>query len=59
MLERQVGLCGGDQMAYEEEAIVQEWLDHLKGLDVQVKKMFGCHRQFKILPISGKRDDNF
>ena len=30
-------------MAYEEEAIVQEWLDHLKGLDVHVKKMFGCY----------------
>ena len=27
-------------MAYEEEIIVQEWLDHLKGLDVHVKKMF-------------------
>ena len=30
-------------MAYEEEAIVQEWLDHFKGLDVQVKKIFGCY----------------
>ena len=30
-------------MAYEEEAIVQDWLDHLKGLDVHVKKMFGCY----------------
>ena len=30
-------------MAYEEEIIVQEWLDHLKGLDVHVKKMFGCY----------------
>ena len=30
-------------MAYEEEIMVQEWLDHLKGLDVHVKKMFGCY----------------
>ena len=30
-------------MAYEEEAIVQDWLNHLKGLDVHVKKMFGCY----------------
>ena len=30
-------------MAYEEVIIVQEWLDHLKGLDVHVKKMFGCY----------------
>ena len=29
-------------MTYE-ESIVQEWLDHLKDLDVQVKKMFGCY----------------
>ena len=29
-------------MAYEFENIVQEWLDHLKGLNVEVKKMFGC-----------------
>ncbi len=26
-----------------EDEIVQEWLDHLKGLDVKTKKMFGCH----------------
>ncbi|MBO4410621.1 MAG: hypothetical protein J5794_00300 [Lachnospiraceae bacterium] len=25
-----------------DEAIVQEWLDHLKDLHVEVKKMFGC-----------------
>ena len=30
-------------MAYEEPGIVQEWLDHLRGLDVRVKKMFGCY----------------
>ena len=30
-------------MAFEEEAIVQEWLDHLKGLNVETKKMFGCY----------------
>ena len=26
-----------------ESAIVQEWLDHLESLDVETKKMFGCH----------------
>ena len=26
-----------------EGAIVQEWLDHLKSLDVETKKMFGCY----------------
>ena len=26
-----------------ESAIVQEWLDHLKSLDVEAKKMFGCY----------------
>ena len=26
-----------------EEAIVQEWLDHLTGLQVEVRKMFGCY----------------
>lgn len=30
-------------MAYEMESIVREWLDHLKGLHVEVKKMFGCY----------------
>ena len=30
-------------MAFEEEAIVQEWLEHFKGLNVEVKKMFGCY----------------
>lgn len=30
-------------MVYEEETIVQEWLFHLKGLDVKTKKMFGCY----------------
>ena len=30
-------------MAYAEEEIIKEWLDHLKGLDVKVKKMFGCY----------------
>ena len=30
-------------MAFEEEMIVQEWLDHLKNLDVEAKKMFGCY----------------
>ena len=26
-----------------EESIVQEWLDSFDGLDVKVKKMFGCY----------------
>ena len=30
-------------MPYEEESIVQEWMDHLKGLRVEAKKMFGCY----------------
>ena len=30
-------------MAFEEEKIVQEWLDHLKDLNVETKKMFGCY----------------
>ena len=30
-------------MAFEEETIVREWLDHLNGLNVEVKKMFGCY----------------
>ena len=29
-------------MPYEEESIVREWLDHLKDLRVEAKKMFGC-----------------
>ena len=28
---------------FEEESMVQEWLDSLKGLDVEVRKMFGCY----------------
>ena len=30
-------------MAFEEESIVQEWLDHLKDLNVETRKMFGCY----------------
>ena len=30
-------------MAYELENIVRQWMDHLKGLNVEVKKMFGCY----------------
>ncbi len=30
-------------MALEEERIVQEWLDPLRGLNVEVKMMFGCY----------------
>ena len=29
-------------MAFEDET-VREWMDRLEGLDVRVKKMFGCH----------------
>ena len=30
-------------MAYEEQSIVQEWLDNLGELNIKVKKMFGCY----------------
>lgn len=30
-------------MSHEDEEIVREWLDHLNGLNVTTKKMFGCH----------------
>ncbi|MBE7002835.1 MAG: TfoX/Sxy family protein [Ruminococcaceae bacterium] len=30
-------------MSVEEDQTVREWLDHLKGLQVKTKKMFGCH----------------
>ena len=30
-------------MAFDDDRIVQEWLDHLKCLHVEVKKMFGCY----------------
>ena len=30
-------------MPSEEESIVAEWLDRLKGLNVSTKKMFGCY----------------
>ena len=30
-------------MAFEEDEIVQEWLEHLKDLKVETKKMFGCY----------------
>ena len=30
-------------MAYPDDGVVQTWLDALKGLDVGVKKMFGCY----------------
>ena len=30
-------------MPYEEESIVAEWMDRLKGLNVSTKKMFGCY----------------
>ena len=28
---------------FAEEGIVQEWLARLKGLNVETRKMFGCH----------------
>ena len=31
----------GDSL--EKEEIVQEWLGHLEGLNVETKKMFGCY----------------
>ena len=30
-------------MAYPDESVVQTWLDSLSGLNVRVKKMFGCY----------------
>ena len=30
-------------MSIENEKAAEEWLEHLKGLNVRVKKMFGCH----------------
>ena len=30
-------------MTTEEEMIAREWLDHLKGLNVQIRRMFGCY----------------
>ena len=30
-------------MAFEEDTIVKEWLNHLKDLNVETKKMFGCY----------------
>lgn len=30
-------------MSYATEDVLQEWLGNLKSLDVEVKKMFGCH----------------
>lgn len=30
-------------MAYPPDEIVQTWLDSLAGLDIRVKKMFGCY----------------
>ena len=30
-------------MAYQEERSVQEWLDRLKDLHVEAKRMFGCY----------------
>ena len=33
---------GGEKMAIEEENTVREWLDALKDLKVEARKMFGC-----------------
>ena len=30
-------------MAYPDEGVVQTWLDALRGLNIRVKKMFGCY----------------
>ena len=30
-------------MGYPEDGVVQTWLDALQGLNVRVKKMFGCY----------------
>lgn len=34
---------GSIKMAYPDESVVQTWLDSLRGLNVRVKKMFGCY----------------
>ena len=33
-------------MAFEEDTIVQEWMNNLKDLNVETKKMFGCYCQY-------------
>ena len=38
-------------MAFEEETIVREWLDHLKDLNVETKKMFGCYCLYEVIPV--------
>ncbi len=30
-------------MVFEEDTIVQEWMNNLKDLNVETKKMFGCY----------------
>ena len=30
-------------MAYPDDGTVQTWLDALHGLDIRLKKMFGCY----------------
>jgi hypothetical protein len=30
-------------MAIDEENILSEWVSHLKGLNIETKKMFGCY----------------
>ena len=30
-------------MAYPDGGVVQTWLDALRGLNIRVKKMFGCY----------------
>ena len=41
--QRETVIDGDVRMACEDERIVQEWLDHLGGLRVETKKMFGCY----------------
>ena len=35
--------AGGVHMSFEKESIVFDWVNHLKDLNVETKKMFGCY----------------
>lgn len=39
----QIGIYGGVILVSEAESVVHEWLNSLRNLNVEVKKMFGCY----------------